>query len=59
MSNGTHNNQRHVHQALQNFSTCIAALQSTPAGLSLAVPANRGTETASGPLMNSPGYDTE
>ncbi len=41
MSNGTHNNHRHVYQALQSFSTRIAALQFAPAGLSIAVPANR------------------
>ncbi len=41
MSNGTHNSHRHVYQALQSFSTCIAAFQFAPVGLLLAVPANR------------------
>ena len=41
MSNGTHNNQRHVYQAIQSVLACIAVLQFAPAGLSLPVPANR------------------
>ncbi len=42
MSNGTHNDKRHMYQAVQNQRACVEALQLAPAGLSLAVPAHRG-----------------
>ncbi len=30
MSNGTHNNQRHMYQAIQSVLACIAVLQFAP-----------------------------
>jgi len=41
MSDGTNNYKRHMNQVLQNFSAGVEALQYSPAGLSLSVPANR------------------
>jgi len=41
MSNGTHNNKRHMYQANQHQRACVEASQLAPAGLSLPVPPMR------------------
>jgi len=53
MSNGTHNYEHHMIQAIQKQLDCIEALGLKPAGPSLPVPAHRSRSCSTrSPTMN-------